>query len=139
VHDFEPGIKPSGLFWTVAIDPGAIDANVGNGAARFALSSPMPDFGDFFNAISPSPASTQGHVTFDVRWDGGGDRIRVRDSDFGVAGQFVSGPASITFAVTDASGAVYRADASGQYQPGDDGGPPGVGRERNGIFFDHDA
>ena len=42
---------------------------------------PVPDFHDFFNAISPSPdpAPAASHVSFDVRWHGGGKRLKLRE------------------------------------------------------------
>jgi hypothetical protein len=56
VHDFEPGILPSGLFWTIPISPLLLDANPGAGRARFrAHQLAMPDFHDILNAVSPSP------------------------------------------------------------------------------------
>jgi hypothetical protein len=95
---------------------------------KFAL----PDFGDFGNAVSPSPTTVPGHVSFDVTWAGGGGRTKVRDSNFDFGGDYMTGPATIAFSVTDdGSGTTIASDPAGQTNPG----PPGVGHERNGIFF----
>jgi hypothetical protein len=67
-----------------------------------------------------------------VRWQGGGDRTTIRDADYGYRGEFVTGPATIRFAArNDGTDIVFRSDPDGQSTVG----PPGVGRERNGVFF----
>ena len=134
-HDFEPGIAPSGLFWTVAVPPSAVDVNPGRGRARFHLENvAIPDFHDFFNAIGRSPDPQKpvpSHASFDVRWHGRGDRQKVRDTVFDFGGEFVSGPADITFTVSnDGTGVTYTSVADGQNT-----GSAGVGHELNGAFF----
>ncbi len=133
VHDFEPSILPSGLFWTVPISRSAISSQPARGRARFAESDmAVPDFHDFGNAVSPSPTSVPGHVTFDVRWTRAGAVQKISDATFGFAGQFIPSSATIRFAVSDdGTGVVYKSDDAGQVTIGG-----GVGKERNGVFFD---
>jgi hypothetical protein len=133
VHDFEPGILPSGLFWTVPIKPRLVALRPARGSARFAASRmAMPDFHDFFNAVSPAPTSVPGHVTFDVRWLPDGAAQKITDATFGFEGKFVPSAATIRFAVCDdATGVTYTSDDAGQVTIGG-----GVGKERNGVFFD---
>ena len=135
VHDFEPGIKPSGLFWTIPVSDSAIDVDPRAGRARLRAGNlAVPDFGNFANAISRSPTSVPGHASFDVRWDGSGARTKIRDTTFDFAGQFVGGNATIRFVVKDdGSDVVYTSDAAGQKTVS-----AGVGRERNGVFFGDD-
>ena len=93
----------------------------------------VPDWHDFFNAVSPSPnpAPVPSHVSFDVHWNGGGQRQKIRDTTFDFAGDFVSGDASIVFSVSnDGSGATYTSVADRQNTVS-----AGVGHERNGVFF----
>ena len=134
VHDFEPGIASSGLFWTIPIPASAIDISPGSGRARFRMENiAVPDWHDFFNAVSPSPhpAPVPSHVSFDVRWNGGGQRQKIRDTTFDFAGDFVSGDASIVFSVSnEGSGVTYVSVADGQKTVS-----AGVGHERNGVFF----
>jgi hypothetical protein len=131
VHDFEPGIKPSGLFWTIPIDRSAVALDSASGKARFHMENvSMPDFHDFFSAIQPSPPSVPGTVSFDVAWTGGGDHSRIRDVTFDYAGEFISGAATIDFRAS-VGGSTFASDPQGQVTAG----PPGVGRERNGVFF----
>jgi hypothetical protein len=132
VHDFEPGILPSGLFWTIPISPLMLDANPGAGRARFrAHQLAVPDFHDILNAVSPSPASKPGHVSFDVHWTGNAPRTKIRDNVFGFRGHYTSGEARISFSVRDDdSDVVYQSDADGQRTVSG-----GVGHEHNGVFF----
>ncbi len=78
-------------------------------------------------------------MSFDVRWAGNGERQRIRDEEFGFAGEYVTSPTTISFtASNDRAGVIYRSDHRGQYNPTvDEGGAgtPAVGRERNGVFF----
>jgi hypothetical protein len=133
-HDWEPGIEDSGLFWTIPIGNGAIDADPSTGQARFrGQSVKVTDFFDFFNAVLGGGATpVPSRVSYDVRWSGGGVRQSLRDSTFGFVGEYVSGPASITFEAMDDHGTViYRSDAA----PQSNVGQPAVGTERNGVFF----
>jgi hypothetical protein len=134
VHDFEPGIAPSGLFWTVAVPPSAIEIAGASGRARFHLENyAIPDYRDILNAlgVSPTPAPpVPSHVTFDVRWEGGGERLNVRDETFGFAGEFVGSDATISFSATNDGGATYTSVAAGQTTVNS-----AVGHERNGLYF----
>jgi hypothetical protein len=120
------------LFWTIPIEKAAIKASPGAGAGRYSLQNlAVPDFRDFFNAISPSPATKPAHVSFDVRWTGDGDRQTIRDETFGFTGSYVSGNATIHFTATDdGTGITYSSDPAGQTTVGG-----GIGHERNGVFF----
>ena len=122
------------MFWTIPIPPSAIDVSPGSGQARFHMANvAVPDFHDFFNAVSPSPdpAPVPSHVSFDVRWQGGGQRQKISDTTFDFAGEYVSGDAHITFsAYNNGTGVTYTAVADGQKTVS-----AGVGRERNGVFF----
>jgi len=132
VHDFNPGIEKSGLFWTIPVSPDALEAVPHAGRARMRVENlEVPDYHDFLNAVSKHAKSQPGHATFDVRWAGGGDRTPVRDETFGFRGNYTAGDVTIDFAVVDDKvGVVYTSDADGQKTVAG-----GVGRERNGVFF----
>jgi hypothetical protein len=140
-HDWEPGIAPSGLFWTIAISSLAIDVDPGTGQARLhATSVPVTDYHDFSNAVGGGgPTPVPSHASFDVRWSGNRERRKIRDETFGFVGQYVTGNTTITFTTSeDGSGVVYTADPAGQYNPTPEqggAGSPAVGHERNGVFF----
>jgi hypothetical protein len=134
VHDFEPGIARSGLFWTIPIAASAIDVDPGSGRARLhAANVRVADYHDFFNAVlGGGPPPLPSHVSFDVRWPGKGGRQDVRDETFGFTGHYVTSAATISFtASNDGSGVRYTSDPSSQYNVGS----PAVGHERNGVFF----
>ena len=139
IHDWEPGIADSGLFWTIPISPGSIKADPVSGQARFRVEAlKIGDYHDFFGAVggaTPIPS----RVSFDVLWEGGGGAVDLRDPTFTFEGRFVPGPARISFvAANDHSGVTYTSVADGQYNPTLEqggAGDPAVGTERNGRYF----
>jgi hypothetical protein len=136
VHDWNPGIAPSGLFWTIPIEPGAIKADPVTGEARLRVQAlKVPDYHDFLNSIglvSGGPAPVPSRASFEVRWAGHGAPTDLRDTTFGFTGHYVTGPATVSFtASNNGSNVVYTSDATGQSNPG----PPAVGTEQNGVFF----
>jgi hypothetical protein len=135
VHDFEPGIAPSGLFWTIPIEPGAIKVDPSTGEARLRVQAlKVLDFHDILNALGvvAGPDPVPSRVSFEVRWSGHGDPVELHDTTFGFMGHYVTGPATISFTATnDAGDVVYSSDATGQSNVG----TPAVGTEQNGGFF----
>ena len=132
VHDFEPGIKKSGLFWTIPIPATAADADLRDRRARYHMRGvPVPDFHDFGNAVSPHPTRQPGTASFEVQWAASGASRRIRDAAFGFTGVFWPAECHISFQVTDLrSGVVYHSLKDGQVTAG-----AGFGHERNGRFF----
>ena len=135
VHDFNPGIASSGLFWTVPIEPGAIKVDPVTGEARLRVQAlKIPDYHDILNSFGlvDGPAPVPSRVSFDVRWAGHGAPFDLHDTTNGFSGHYVSGPATIEFtASNNDSSVVYSSDATGQSNVG----TPGVGTEQNGVFF----
>ena len=139
LHDFEPGIADSGLFWTIPISPGSIKADPASGRARFRVEAlKVGDYHDILSAVSggtPIPS----RASFDVVWAGGGSPVHLRDETFTFEGNYVPGPATISFvASNDKTGITYRSDPEGQYIPTPEqggAGDPAVGTERNGAYF----
>jgi hypothetical protein len=133
LHDLEPGIRPSGLFWTIPITPSAITVNpVAGTASLHATNLAVPDYGNFFNAISPAPdpPPVPSHVSFEVTWPGHGAVSEIDDDVFDFSGRYIVSDATIEFSArNDGAGVTYRSDPGGQISF-----DAGVGRERNGIF-----
>jgi hypothetical protein len=124
------------LFWTIPIASSAIDVDPGSGNARLhAEDVPVTDFHNFLIAVGlsqPPPVPLPSHVSFDVRWSGTGTRQKIRDETFGFTGHYVNSNATISFtASNDGGDVIYSSVATGQYNVGQ----PGVGHERNGVFF----
>lgn len=134
IHDFNPGIAPSGLFWTVRLPDDSVDAHPGAGRASMeATNLPLEDDLTIERALFGTEPPIPTHASFDVRWTGveDRDRLRNREDDFSLdllvetsatiewsashddgSFSFVSGPA-------EASETVFAL----------------LARERNGAFF----
>ena len=64
MHDFNPGILPNGLFWTMSIPERAFRLNRHGRRARLKLHAlPMPDTFFFANNVSVA-----GEIDVDVTW-----------------------------------------------------------------------
>ena len=74
IHDFNPGIRNDGLFWTIVIDPEAVEVDLAAGTATFEMEDlHIKDYGNLENGITgdgapPVPAI----VSFKVQWTAGG-------------------------------------------------------------------
>lgn len=134
LHDFNPGIADNGLFWTIPIGNGMVDADPATGEARFrGQSVKVDDYTSVPDAIfGGGPTPVPSRVSFDVRWNGHGDTVHIRDTAFGFVGDYVTGVATIAFTAFNEHGdVIYQSDPTGQ----SNGLPPAVGSERNGVFF----
>lgn len=70
-------------------------------------------------------------VSFDLEWEGGGDRVKVRDYDDDFAGDFVTGAARVQWSARNDRGFTFRSDS----RSSSTSAFAYVGRERNGDFF----
>ena len=140
LHDFNPGISETGVFWTMPVPPDSAAMNLGKGEAAFCLSdAQMPDMGDLLTAtwgggavdglgmpLSPVFAST---VSVEARWFDGGSKETLEDE----VNQF-----RYVHRVTDARikwrsirrGAMFESDEGPQVVD-----YAAIGKERNGVFF----
>ena len=132
VHDWEPGIRQSGLFWTIPVPAEAVEADLAAGRARFRMEGVhIPDFHDFFSAVSPHPRRRPSVVDFDVEFTATGPQAAIRDKKFGFTGLYAPAELHIDFAARNLDGHVsYNSVSDGQLTVGG-----GMGQERNGIFF----
>ncbi|HEV8573073.1 MAG TPA: hypothetical protein VGR43_00030 [Dehalococcoidia bacterium] len=128
VHDFNPGIRESGLFWTAPIDRASAEFR-GRSAALLVSDQEMPDYFTFENALTNAIPPPPGVVSYDVRWTPGGRPVRVVNDDLPLAATFARGTATIEWQgragdwefVSDP--ASTSASLYAEY-----------GRERNGVF-----
>ena len=142
IVDLNPGIAPSGLFWTMAIpiesvrvvepvEDDDLDDDFDGSASMRVRNVPVLDFHDFSNALfgggpPPGPAT----LSFEVRWSRGGERTRITNLDQGFTGKYFRNRAQMEWSAT-----------SGDFKY--ESGPAGtsssvfaeVGHERNGSFF----
>ena len=128
VHDFDPGIAPNGVFWTVAVPRSSVTVHPGSGEASLVVSNfAVRDYFNIPNALMRG-AFNSATVSFDVRWASGRKKVKVRDEANGFAGQFVENSAQLSWSATSA-GSTYRS-VTGDICPF-----ALVGEERNGVFF----
>jgi hypothetical protein len=130
IHDFNPGIEDSGLFWVSRVPEQSIEVGPGSGRASMRVKRlASRDFGDVVNALLLGP-SVPAIVSFDIWWTASHDAHRfhyepdrwdanvvfneARASWQGetAAARFVSGPASTSFSLFAE-----------------------VGHERSGVYF----
>ena len=70
MHDFNPGIRNDGLFWTTVVPEESVQVDLGAGTANYSLrNARMPDFHDFGNAVNGGGITTPGVVSFKVTWE----------------------------------------------------------------------
>jgi len=130
VHDFNPGITSSGLFWTVAVPKSAIQVQPGIGRARLHVEDfALEDYGNIVNALLDGQ-SLDATASFDVRWHGGGSRQTARDPDNAFVFANVRGDAAVAWSASNESGFSFTSSPDGQTTE-----YAAVGKERNGIFF----
>ena len=136
IHDFNPGIKPSGLFWTQPIPRDSVEMDFDDRTARMHLRDwAIPDFTDIFNSAGltqPPLAPMPSTVSFEVRWRGKAAPMPIRDTTNHFVGQYIDSNATIVWSAEQRSthfaftsdGAETTTTVSGV-----------IGRERNGVFF----
>ena len=131
VHDFSPGIPPSGLFWTQAIPQDNVVVHFGDGIASVNASNlAEEDAGNVLNALQGGP-TTPATVSFEMRWAATGQPMALTDPVHRFTGEFFISDFTIQWSAKKA-GFTFESD------------PPAtsvslrsvLGRERNGVFFD---
>jgi hypothetical protein len=128
LHDFNPGITASGLFWTIAMPSGSVTVDGLSGTASMrAQDLEVEDYFTIENALFGGTPPVPASLSFDVEWAGVTDRGAVDDATNDFALHFVTTGARMDWTV-DSGGASYAST-------GVTGVPFAlVGKERNGIF-----
>ncbi len=131
IHDFNPGIRESGLFWTVPVKEEALQVDMEAGKATLALSDfDLEDYGNLENALKEG-AEVDASVSFNMTWTATADPFNVSDPVHTFAGRFSLATVDITWSAT-APGFEFTSS------PGVTQFKSYFGRERNGIFFSED-
>ncbi len=133
VHDFNPGIRESGLFWTQPVSEDALEVDLEDGTATLGLDDlDEEDYHNLLNALKDGP-SDSASVSFEMRWKAIAKPINVTDSVHRFAGRFQLSTVQIEWSakaphfefVSDPASSTVNVKAV-------------IGRERNGIFFAED-
>lgn len=130
VHDFSPGIPPSGLFWTQAIEEDSVEAHLGEGAASMSVANlPEKDAHTLLNALTGGP-TVPSTVSFDMTWTGQQPLMEFTDPVHGFTGSFMFSKVTVAWSAQQA-GFSFVSD------PADTTSTVAavMGRERNGVFF----
>ena len=130
IHDFNPGITASGLFWTVAVPESSISVNFAAGKASFQMDDvDVEDYHDVVNALLDGP-SVDARVSWKIRWAHPLGRTKIRDANTGFAGDFVQNVAQIEW-TGQTDSAHFVSDPAGtsvnEFSL--------LAHERNGVFF----
>jgi hypothetical protein len=128
LHDLNPGILPSGLFWTIEIPEESIQVNLGTGRASMEADN-IPILDDVYSTSPPTP----GFVSFTVIWSGVDERLNIHNDDpvyGGFAGTFIRNTAQMQWTATVGDFAFVSAPLATSSSSFAE-----IGRERNGIFF----
>jgi hypothetical protein len=133
VHDYNGGIQPSGLFWTVELPNHPVMSwEGGRHAIVRAANVPVIDSFQFFG-----PNEVPASVSFEIRWDatgpaldlGSGGSVDPTDPA-AFLGQFAAATSTGSFSGTGL-GFSFRGSGSASA----DSGYAQIGRERNGEFL----
>ncbi len=131
IHDFDLGIRRSGLFWTTSIDDSSVDVDFDDGRASMVLDDvKLKDYFNIPNALMRGD-QVPAHVSLRVRWKGPAVRSKVHDTANQFEGVFKQNTATLWWS---GRGEGFRFGSD----------PPEtsqlefavLGDERNGRFFD---
>jgi hypothetical protein len=127
VHDFNPGVERSGLFWTARIGRGGVRVNLGAGSASMHVADlDVEDYHDVVNALQDGP-SVPASVSFDVDWSGVNERVKTRNRSVDFGGEYIRNTATAVWSASE-SGFSFQSEPLAS-------GFATIGHERNGVFF----
>lgn len=128
VHDFNPGIRESGLFWTLPVSEDVLE--IEDETATLAVEDlDQEDYHTLGNALHDGP-SDPASVSFEMRWKASAPAIQVTDPVHGFMGKYRISTVQIEWTakapnfefVSDPAGSTTNVRSV-------------FGRERNGVFF----
>jgi hypothetical protein len=144
IHDYAPTIPPSGLFWTIPLDPNSLEFEFNSARASLhAEGVSVPDAHDLANSLThgqglvgmgiPPIAPVPAMVSFDVEWSGEIDRATVVNDAQHFRGDFIKTGSTIKWSSSTVLGELVF--ESEDPDPSRSLGAT-IGREQNGVFFD---
>jgi hypothetical protein len=97
IHDYNPGITESGLFWTIPFAEDSAWVDLASGKAEMhALSQPILDGYNVISAISGGPTEPA-TVSFDVWWHSPTATEHLRNEEQGFAATLLDVASAISF------------------------------------------
>jgi len=132
VHDFNPGIRASGLFWTQPVSADTLDVDFERGTAALSADDlDVEDYHNLRNAILDGP-NDPATVSFAMQWTANSAPMNVTDPVHHFDGRFTLCDVQIEWSASSPSqNFKFVSD------------PPSttttkrayIGHERNGVFF----
>lgn len=139
IHDFEPGIAPSGLFWTVPFPADQVSIDLGSGTASYeATNWAINDYTNFGNAIgdaTPPIPVIPAMVSFKVNWTANGKPTQLPNKatpTTGFAGLFINSSAQVWWSAEEPT-AAFRFVSDPAASSWTISGV--IGKEQNGRFY----
>jgi hypothetical protein len=130
IHDFNPGIASSGLFWTIRIPDESVEVDFDDARASMNLSDEkVKDFGTGLDSLLRGP-SVKADVSFHIRWSGVNERVETRDTTNLFVGSYIEDTATIAWSAQE-KGFKFVSDPANTSTTIF----AQIGRERNGVFF----
>lgn len=131
VHDFNPGIRESGLFWTQPVSGDDVAFNLEHGSASLAVDDlDEEDYHNLHNALLDGP-SDPASISFEMKWNAIDKPMNVTDPVHRFTGRFRLCAVQIEW-TADAPGFHFVSDPAGTTH----NVRSVIGRERNGVFFE---
>ena len=135
IHDFNPGIRAGGLFWTQPVSADSLDVDLERGTATLSeVDLDVEDYHNLHNALIDGP-SDPASVSFEMRWAAVEHEplMKVTDPVHRFTGKFRISAVEIAWSAKVGS-FVFVSDAPGTTV----NVRSVIGRERNGVFFSDD-
>lgn len=130
IHDYNPGVTASGLFWTIKVPDRAVAVDSSVSTASYVQQDvTLFDYVNVFTALAGQPAGTA-IVSFDTRWKATGKRFRFRDTQKRFSGIFQRAQATLEWKAVG-SGFSFQSGPARTSRTT----YAAMGREGNGIFF----
>jgi hypothetical protein len=131
IHDYDPGITSSGLFWTIAFPDHSVDSNVEDAEASFKSSDlAIADYGTIINGLFHIAPPAAGMVSFDIRWSGATNRGTYTNAGQQFTMDFVQTGAHISWQGKTGSDTFHTTEGAQRVNFAQ------IARSRSGVFFD---
>jgi hypothetical protein len=140
IHDFNPGIASSGLFWTAYPFPASnVAINLGQGTASMqATNLAIPDYHDIFNSLgftNPPIPPVPGTVSFTVNWMAFGPPTQLPNKSTpttGFSGLYYNSNAQVWWSASEPAANFQFVSDSASTSTTISGV---IGKEKNGKFY----
>jgi hypothetical protein len=142
-HDFNPGITPEGVFWTIPFAERSVSAiNLGDGKAEMEASNVAVD--DYFNLVNAllvqsgqqgnhTPDEIPAQVTFELNWHTVRDRFHIENAAQTFEASVVLNESTVQWSAREA--AASGAPSFSFHSTSSTNVFSMLARERNGRFF----